>query len=365
MAKIKAFFGKLKTMEIYKNRVLFFIVPLVVILVMIICGLCYNFNDSEYDKFANVGVDFQGGTLLTVEFSESGMNSGDAYDENLAMIREVLENNGLKVSVVQSSGDNTLIVRYLNSAVLVDGELHDYSTDENVTLMNELNEKVKAQVNEATAAKYADRGGITATTTTTLIGNTASMRLLKTALLSVGIALILMLIYIVIRFDFYSALAAIVALLHDIIIMMSFTVIFYVEIGSSLIAALITIVAYSINNTIVVFDRIRSTIKPFKHTNKSYDVAEVIDTSVRSTFRRTCFTTITTLVVIVLLAALGVASIRTFALPIVFGLIAGFYSSVFIAAPLWGIFKDWGAKIKVAHANRKYLKEKNAKGAKA
>ena len=94
-----------------------------------------------------------------------------------------------------------------------------YSTDDKVSEMNTLNEKVRNDVEAATKAKYSDK--VTAKTTTTLIGNTASIRLLRTALISVAIALALMLIYIVIRFDFYSALAAIVALLHDIIIMMS------------------------------------------------------------------------------------------------------------------------------------------------
>lgn len=367
MAKIKAFFinlnKKAKSLEIYNNRRIFFIVPLIVVLVMLICGLCYHFNNSEYDKFANIGVDFQGGTLLTVEFSKAGMNSGENFDANVEMIKGVLEQNGLKASAVQSSGDSSIIVRYLNSAVLVNGELQDYSTDENVSAMNTLNEKVKADVKSATYTKYA--GEITANATTTLIGNTASIRLLRTALISVAIALVLMLIYIVIRFDFYSALAAIVALLHDIIIMMCFTVIFYVEIGSTLIAAIITIVAYSINNTIVVFDRIRSTIKPYKNSNKTFDQALVIDESVRSTFRRTCFTTLTTLVVIALLAILGVASIRTFALPIIFGLIGGFYSSVFLAAPLWGVFRNLGQKIKTSYSNRKYTKSRQVKNAKA
>lgn len=363
MTEVKNFFNKFKTLKIYDNRKLFFIAPLIVILVALICGTCYHFNNSQYDKFANVGVDFQGGTLLTVEFSETGMNSGDAYHANVEMVKEVLENNGLKISSVQSSGDSSIIFRYLNSAVLVNGELHDYSTDDKVSEMNTLNEKVRNDVEAATKAKYSDK--VTAKTTTTLIGNTASIRLLRTALISVAIALALMLIYIVIRFDFYSALAAIVALLHDIIIMMSFTVIFYVEIGSTLIAAIITIVAYSINNTIVVFDRIRSTIKPYKNTSKTYDVGEVIDSSVHGTFTRTCYTTLTTLIVISLLAILGVASIRTFALPIIFGLVGGFYSSVFIAAPLWGIFKGWGKKIKISNENRKFVKAKKAKTAKA
>ena len=367
MTKVKNFFKnvktKAKTLKIYDNRKLFFIVPLIVVLVALICGTCYHFNNSQYDKFANVGVDFQGGTLLTVEFSETGMNSGDAYDANVELVRQVLDANGLKISSVQSSGDSSIIFRYLNSAVLVNGEFQDYSTDDKVSEMNALNEKIRNDVEAATVAKY--EGAITAKTTTTLIGNTASIRLLRTALISVAIALALMLLYIIIRFDFYSALAAIVALLHDIIIMMSFTVIFYVEIGSTLIAAIITIVAYSINNTIVVFDRIRSIIKPYKNTSKTYDIGEVIDSSVHGTFMRTCYTTLTTLIVIVLLAILGVASIRTFALPIIFGLVGGFYSSVFIAAPLWGIFKGWGKKIKTANENRKFVRAKKEKTAKA
>ncbi len=357
MTKVKTFFNKLKNIEIYNNRKIFFIVPLCIILIALVCGLCYHFTDTKFDNFANIGVDFQGGTLLTVEYNQAGMNQGDAYKKNVETVEKVLNNNGLSISVVQSSGESSIIFRYLNTPK-IDGHIVDYSSDDKVAEMNTLNEKIKAEVEEATIAIYGEEFDVN--TTTTMIGNSASIRLLKTALLSVGIALILMLIYIVIRFDFYSGLAAICALAHDIIIMLAFTVIFYVEIGSTFIAAIITIVGYSINNTIVVFDRIRSTIKPYKNGNKVYDVGEVIDYSVRSTFKRTCFTTLTTLVTIALLAALGVASIRTFALPIIFGLVGGFFSSVVIAAPLWGIFKGWGEKIKISHKNRKYLKAKKA-----
>lgn len=353
---------KIKNFDINGNAKLFMLVPLIVILVMVICGTCYQLNDSTFDKFANIGVDFQGGTLLTVEFSEAGMNSGEKYDKNLNLIEEVLNNNGeLKVSVAQSSGDSTIVVRYLNTPK-IDGAIVDYSSDETVSEMNNLNEKIREDLAKKVSAEY--EGKVTVSSTATLIGNTASLRLLRTALISVSVALLLMLIYIIIRFDLYSALAAIVALLHDIIIMMAFTVIFYVEIGSTIVAAIITIVAYSINNTIIVFDKIRGLTKPYKKTNQKYDVSEVINTSIRTTFTRTCFTTLTTLVVIALLAIMGVASIRTFALPILFGLIGGFYSSVFLAGPLWGIFKDWGGKIKVAHNNRKFKKQ-SAKPAKA
>ena len=353
---------KVKSFDIYDNAKILFIIPLIVVLIMLICGTCYQMNDSTYDKFANIGVDFQGGTLLTVEFSESGMNSGEKYDANLALISEALNENGLSVSVAQSSGDSSIVVRYLNTA-RVNGQLVDYNSDEMVSEMNALNEQVKATISQKVAKTYD--GAVTVTSTTTLIGNSASMRLLRTALISVAVALALMLVYIVIRFDLYSALAAIVALVHDILIMMCFTIIFYVEIGSTIVAAIITIVAYSINNTIIVFDKVRTLTKPYKKSHERFDVGPVINNAVRSTFTRTVFTTLTTLVVIALLGILGVASIRTFALPILFGLIGGFYSSVFLAGPLWGIFKGWGEKLKLFIANRKFNKQRKAKAIKA
>ena len=129
----------------------------------------------------------------------------------------------------------------------------------------------------------------------------------------------------------------------------------------AIVAGLITIVAYSINNTIVVFDRIRSVVKPLNKQGKKYDVKEVINHAIFSTMTRTLYTTLTTLVVIVILVAMGVASIQTFGLPIIFGLIAGFYSSVFIASPLWGELKTLGEKIKLNAKNKKFEKRHRAK----
>lgn len=357
--KVKNF---IKNFDVQEHAKILFVIPLVVVLIMIICGVCYQFDTSSHDKFANIGVDFQGGTLLTVDFKQSGMNSGKKYDDNLAIIKEAMTENGLTPSVVQSSGDSAIIVRYLNT-VKVNGEIVDYNTDEKVSEMSGINDNVMKAIANKVATKY--NGDVQVESTANLIGNTSSMRLLRTALISVAVALALMLVYIIIRFDLYSGLAAIVALIHDILIMMSFTVIFYVEIGSTIVAAIITIVAYSINNTIIVFDKIRQNVKPYKKSHEKFDVGLVINKSIRSTLTRTLFTTFTTLVVVVLLAALGVASIQTFALPIIFGLIGGFYSSVFLAGPLWGTFREWGDKIKLANANRKFKKTKQMKRATA
>lgn len=356
---------KIKKFDIYANTKMFFIAPLAVVLIMIICGCCYQFTNTKFDKFANISVDFQGGTMLTVEFDgRDNMNSGDDYDNNLNIISEALEERGFSVSVAQSSGSSAIIVKYLNTSIM-NNNITDYNGDDKISEMNSLNDKIQKSIEERVNSYY--NGEVTVQSTATMIGNSASVKLLRTALISVAVALALMLIYIIIRFDFYSGLAAVVALLHDVIIMMSFTVIFYLEIGSTIVAGVITIVAYSINNTIVVFDRIRSNLKPYKKSGQKPELGLVINQSIYSTMTRTLYTTLTTAIMVALLAAFGVASLRNFALPILFGLIAGFYSSTFLAAPMWGYFKTTGDKIKLDMKNRKFKKnkEKNIKLKKA
>ncbi len=344
--KIKTLKEKFLKVDIYKNRKVFYIVPLFIVLIMLICGMCYQFTDSQ-QYFANIGIDFQGGTILTIEFKDANANS-EKYDENLAIIKnvvkDVLKEENIEVSRDQKSGESTIIVQYVN---------FKSAGADDAKSMNRANLEIKDRLRT-----MSDNGEISTiiSINDTTIGNTSSKNLLKTAAIAVAVALACMLVYIIIRFDLHSALATIVALLHDLIIMMSLSVIFYVEIGDSIVAALITIVAYSINNTIVVFDKIRSNVKPYKQNKTKYDVNEIVNKSIFSTMTRTVYTTFTTLIVMIILVAIGVASIRTFGLPIIFGLIAGFYSSVFIAAPLWADFKTIGGKISQSYKNRKYKK---------
>ena len=125
---------------------------------------------------------------------------------------------------------------------------------------------------------------------------------------------------------------ALIGIVHDVLIMFVFTILFRIQINTPFIAALLTIVGYSINNTIIIFDRIRS-----NRQKMSGDVSlnEIVNTSIRETLNRSVNTTITTLIALVVLFVLGVESIKTFTLPIIIGVIAGFFSSVFIAGPLW------------------------------
>lgn len=151
------------------------------------------------------------------------------------------------------------------------------------------------------------------------------------AILAALLAVLLMLVYIAIRFDFKSGVAAVIALVHDLLVMLSFYVILQIPLNMNFIAAALTILGYSINATIVIFDRIRENRKMLRKAT----FGEIVDTSIHQTITRSLNTTITTLITIVLLIFLGVDSIRNFAIPITIGILAGLYSSVCISGPIW------------------------------
>jgi preprotein translocase subunit SecF len=159
------------------------------------------------------------------------------------------------------------------------------------------------------------------------------MSMIANALLSVLAAWVLILIYVSIRFKFHSALAAILCLINDVLIMIAVVCILRVEINSSFIAACLTIVGYSINDTIVVFDRIRENNRLLGA--KGIERRAIADLSIRETLPRTINTSLTTLITILAVYIFGVESIKEFALPIIVGLISGTYSSIFIASPIW------------------------------
>lgn len=171
------------------------------------------------------------------------------------------------------------------------------------------------------------------------VGPVAGATLLNNAVLSVLIASGLMLLYIAWRFDLNSGIAAVTGLIHDVLMMLSFMVIFrsFIQMNSSFIAAMLTIVGYSINNTIVIFDRIRENAKKLPNSNPRADVVSI---SVRESLGRTINTTLTTLVTISLLFIMGVASIREFALPIIVGILSGVYSANMINGYVWAFLEE-------------------------
>lgn len=168
----------------------------------------------------------------------------------------------------------------------------------------------------------------------------AGRDLLSNAVKALLIAFVCMLIYIAIRFDVFSGLAALFGLAHDVLIMCSFMVFFRwaYQVNSSFIAAILTIVGYSINNTIIIFDRIRESAK--KPGLSQLPRMQIVEESVSSTLSRTINTTLTTMITLVTLYIFGVESIREFAFPLVVGMIAGTYSSVLLSGQVWAMWMD-------------------------
>lgn len=179
------------------------------------------------------------------------------------------------------------------------------------------------------------------------VAASTSARLIGDTFKAVLLAVILILIYISIRFDFKSGVCAVMALAHDVILMFGFYSLFHLTINTSFIAAVLTIIGYSINATIVVFDRIRENVRNMKKA--TFD--EKAAAGIKSSYTRTLFSSLTTLFTIGALYVLGVSSIREFALPIIVGIVCGAYSSLFVAPTFWGWWKESNAKS--AKANQK------------
>ena len=170
------------------------------------------------------------------------------------------------------------------------------------------------------------------------VGSKFSSSLFRDSLIALGAALVLILGYIAIRFRFAYAVSSIIALFHDVLAMLSFILIFRLEVSATTIAAVLTIIGYSINNTIVIFDRVRENIKLEKEKGMSVD--DIISLSVRQSLTRTVMTSLTTLVAIVPLAVLGSGDIQTFAVNLTWGIIAGTYSSNFLAPAFLHYFHE-------------------------
>ncbi|MBQ7486525.1 MAG: protein translocase subunit SecF [Clostridia bacterium] len=255
----------------------------------------------------NLGVDFTGGTLMTY-------NMGKDFDTS--DISEVLNANGIADAQIAKVGqDNEVQIR------ISDKE----NTD---ALRSELESKLSEKYPDI---QYVD---------ISRVGAVAGRDLINNAIKSVTVASILMLLYIAIRFDFFSGLAAIIGLLHDVLIMLSISVILrgFMRVETTYIAALLTIVGYSINNTIIIFDRIReNSHKPQLHSMKR---DEIVNLSVKESLSRTLNTTATTLITVVVLYILGVDSIKLFALPLIIGIVAGTYSANLINGYVWAVLKD-------------------------
>ena len=261
----------------------------------------------------NYGIDFAGG--LNIQY-----NMGAAFEQ--ADVETALKNQGVNEFAISTSGEEGHVLQIRVPTLSGEGEIQ--------TLQNGLEAEL--------SAKYTTMD--TETATASYVGPTAGKVLVKNAIWSVVLAAVLMLVYIAFRFDFASGLAAVIGLVHDVLLMLSFMVIFrsFIQMNSSFIAAMLTIVGYSINNTIIIFDRIRENNR--KPAFAGHSRVEVVNTSVRECLGRTITTTLTTLVTIVALCVLGVSAIREFSLPIIAGILAGAYSANLINGYVWAMLEE-------------------------
>ena len=286
-------------MDIIKQRKKFYIVSAVIIIIGII---------SMAVNGLNFGIDFTGGTIIQLDLEKQV-----EIDE----VRDVMDEFDKNAEII-FSGDK-------KEEVIIKSTLN-LSREESTKVFEKYKKEfdLKADKPEQVEA----------------IGATIGGEIQRKALLSVIIASVGILIYVSIRFELKFGIAAVLGLIHDVFVMVSIYSIFKLPIDSTFIAAILTVIGYSINDTIVIFDRMRENLK----LTRVRDVSALINTSVRQTLRRTLSTSFTTLVMIGLLFILGTEAIRGFALPLMLGVIVGTYSSLFVASPIWYELKTREAK---------------------
>ncbi len=293
----------MKNFSFIKSAKYFMAASVSVIILGVIFGVFYS--------GMNFGIDFTGGTLMTINMG------GEFNDQD---VKDALVKEGVNDAPVIKSSDNGVQSRAIIRMKDSGDDVKDREIRTNLV--------ADLKVNYPNASELSfDR-----------VGAVSSSDLIKNALLAVAIASIGILLYVWIRFKLISGIAALIALLHDVLIMLAFCTIIQLPINSSFIAAVLIIVGYSINDTIVVFDRIRENNNIYSRREMSR--GKVVDVSVKETLTRTLYTSLTTLITISVLYVLGVQAIKEFALPIIVGLISGTYSSIFIASPIWALWED-------------------------
>ncbi len=257
----------------------------------------------------NFDIDFIGGTTMQFE-----MHSPVTSDMTAKVADVIAGATGIRPSSVTKAGDaGTQVV--VKSA--------------------EMNSETRDAAFEAVRAAY----GLPETDSpikSDYVSASVGSDLKRSAVLASTIAVVLILVYISIRFQFFSGVAAVVALIHDLLIMLSVYIIFRIPFNMNFIAAALTILGYSINATIVVFDRVRENVRLDPHSA----FGQIIDRSIHQTMTRSVNTTLTTLFAIILLLFFGVSSIRNFALPVCVGVVCGCYSSVCISGPMWNLLES-------------------------
>lgn len=306
--KSEKFYGRQKerkTIGFVGKRKVFFVISLVMILLAPVGMGIFSGKDG---KALNYSLDFMGGTSTNVTFNEN-LTLKEIDSQVKPVFKEVTGDADIQASKV--AGGNEVVFK-----------TRSLTLEEREELNTKLVEKFGVDEEKITAES---------------ISSTVSSEMRRDAFVAVIVATICMLIYIWFRFkDIRFASSAVLALVHDVLVVLAFYALARISVGSTFIACMLTIVGYSINATIVIFDRIRENMHGM---GKNTDLADVVNMSITQTLTRSIYTSFTTFITIFVLFVLGVPAIREFALPIMAGIICGAYSSVCITGPLWYVMK--------------------------
>lgn len=270
-----------------KHRKIFYLLSILVI----VPGLI-----SLFVQGMNLGIDFTSGTILEVRFDNV---------VPVEKVRQTVEAQGLDAGKIQQSGDNDFIIR---------------TAELEMAQSRKLLEAFNSEIGKAVLLRNET------------VDPVISTELFWKALGALAIASVLMVIYITIRFEFKQGIAAIAALLHDVLVVVGIFSLFRIEVDSAFIAAILTIIGYSINDTIVIFDRIRENMRLKK---KGQSIEDTVNLSIWQTMSRSINTVLTVVFVLLALYLLGGSTIKNFVLAMLIGVASGMYSSIFNASPIW------------------------------
>ena len=292
-----------KPFHIIEKRVISFAVIAVIIVVAVV-GLFANKsgNINGRNKTLNYSIEFEGGINITANFDKK-YTTDEFNDTILPVIQEISGDAEAIANEVVGSNEFSVKVKQVDPSVI-----------------NEIKDKLTSDYG-VTDFDYSE------------VGSTLSSEMRKNAIISVVVALIFMLLYIFVRFrDMRYAASAVITLICDIAIVFAFYVISYTSVGNTFIACMLTLVGYSINATIVIFDRVREHRKTDKEQT---DILELGNRSITQTLSRTIYTSFTSFITIFFLYILGVSSLKEFAGPLMVGIIGGMFTNIFIPCSLW------------------------------
>lgn len=284
--------GRLK-FSIVKNYKLFFAVTIVFLMI----GM-----GSIIFKGFNPGIDFTGGSIMDLSFGKPVA---------VAEIRDVMKDHGLGNSIIQL--ENTDSITESKNVLIRTGIIDDA---ERRSLMEDIGKRL----GEFEIQRVEN------------VGATVGNELIEKAAMAIFLSWFLMIAYITVRFEFRFALAAIIALIIDVLVTLSYFSLFQMELDSSFVAALLTVVGYSINGTIVIFDRIRENMKTHR---RSESLSDMIDNSIWQTMERSIYTVGTSLFAVMAIFLWGGDTIRNFSFAMLVGFSSGAYTSTFLAGPMW------------------------------